>query len=917
MLRATLALSLALALPARALEIPFEKYRLDNGLEVLLSEDHRLPVTAVNLWYHVGAYHEEAGRTGFAHLFEHMMYQGSRNVGDDAHISMLERLGATALNGTTNFDRTNYFQTVPTDHLETALWLESDRMGFLLDTLTQEKLKTQQEVVKNERRQGTETAPYGLAEEVAWQALFPKPHPYYGAVIGSMDDLDAATVEDVRKFFRTWYSPANATLAVVGDFEPARAKSLIEKYFGALPGGNRPKLPEVASVRAEKETVLRFEEKVALLPKLFAMWHSPAIFSEGDATADVLASVLSDGKASRLYQRLVHEKQLAQSVVAAQQSMGAQSVFAIEAVARPGVSTDRLLAEIDLVLGQVRAKGVSKEEIARVRNRFETHTLSGLQSVGGFGGKADRLQSYNHFLGEPGFLAKDLARYDRVTPEAVLELARTVLSDQRRVVMHAVPRKTAPVAAEPPKPAPAEKAVDPEAWRASPPKPGEAPALVTPAFKQVVLENGLTVIVSERHELPLVAAVVAVVAGSAADPKGKAGLAELTYGLLLEGAGGRDALALDAAFADLGTQPWVRVSPDGATVGATVLKRNADAGLSLLADVVLRPRFEPKSFERRKKQHLADLASKVGSPHFLASDAFTATAFGADHPYGHVTSGTPPTISPLSLPDARRFWSERVGPKASALVLAGDLSFEEAGALARKWFGGWKGAAQPAASPPEPKVEKRRRVVYVPKQGLNQTVIVMGRPALAAGHPDELALDLASTVFGGFFGSRLNMNLREAKGYSYGARAYVDARRGVGPLVASSAVRADVTGPAISEFLNELSAIKSRPITAEELEAARTGRIRSIPGSFETAEGLAGAGAGLFLEAQPLDRYERIIAGYRAADLGSVQRAAEAYLDPDKLGVVLVGDPEVISSQVPKLELGPLEARPAAEPKSN
>ncbi len=426
------------------LEIPFHKYKLDNGLEVILSVDRKLPVVAVNVWYHVGAIDEQPGRTGFAHLFEHMMFQGSKHVGDDVHISMLEQLGANDLNGTTNFDRTNYFETVPSNHLETALWLESDRMGFLLDTLTPEKLKTQQEVVKNERRQGYETAPYGLAREKLWQALFPLPHPYHGSVIGSMKDLDAASPEDVKAFFQKWYAPSNATLAVVGDFDVEQTKALIEKYFGSLPSGPKPAATRLAPVKLTEEKVIRHEEQVATLPLIYVAWHSPAFYKEGDATADVLATVLSDGKASRLYRRLVHEKQLAQSVSASQQSLGAQSVFAIQAVARPGVSTDTLKAEIDAVLQEVREQGVTQEEIDRARNRYETRTLSGLQSVGGFGGKADTLQGYNHFLGDPDFLAKDLDRYNHVTSDKVKAFATEVLAPDARVVVHAVPPSAAP-----------------------------------------------------------------------------------------------------------------------------------------------------------------------------------------------------------------------------------------------------------------------------------------------------------------------------------------------------------------------------------------------------------------------------------------------------------------------------------------
>lgn len=424
------------------LSIPYEEYKLKNGLEVILSIDRKVPVVAVNLWYHVGAFHEQVGRTGFAHLFEHMMFQGSKHVDDDAHISLLQQIGATDLNGTTNFDRTNYFQTVPTTHLETALWLESDRMGFLLDALTEEKLENQREVVKNERRQSIETAPYGLADELAWQALFPAPHPYHGAVIGSMEDLNAATMEDVHAFFQTWYAPSNATLAIVGDFDKEEAKALVEKYFGSLPSRPKPEAPAVEPVVRNEETVLRVDETVATLPKVVMYWHSPRIFTEGDAAADIVATSLSSGKASKLQQRLLYEKKVAQSVSAYQYSLGAQSVFGIEAVARPGATTDQLVAEIDAVLAEIRRDGVTAEEMERARNRFETRRLLGVQRVGGFGGKADMLQSYNHFLGDPGKIAWDLARYEAVTTEETRQFATDVLAPNKRVLLHAIPAAT-------------------------------------------------------------------------------------------------------------------------------------------------------------------------------------------------------------------------------------------------------------------------------------------------------------------------------------------------------------------------------------------------------------------------------------------------------------------------------------------
>ena len=425
---------------ASQINVAYEKYALPNGMEVILHQDKRLPVVAVDVWYHVGAFHEPRGRSGFAHLFEHMMFQGSEHVADDQHISMLERIGANDLNGSTNFYRTNYYETVPANHLETALWLESDRMGFLPAAMTPESLNTQREVVKNERRQRIETSPYGLAEEKLWKAMFPEPHPYHGFGIGSMKDLDAATLEDVKDFFRTWYAASNATLCIAGDFDPAQAKKLVEKYFGTLPSRPKPTPSEVAPVKVPRELIIRHEEEVAALPGVFMAWHTPALFANGDAEGDVLASILTHGKSSRLHRRLVRDKQLAESVSASQQSLSAQSVFQIEAVVAPGKEPGEVQKEIDAVLEEVRRKGVSADEVKRARNRIETSFVAGIQAVGGDGGKADLLQLYNHFFGEPNGFGRDLARYEVVTPQKVQHFVKEYLKPTARVVAIATPK---------------------------------------------------------------------------------------------------------------------------------------------------------------------------------------------------------------------------------------------------------------------------------------------------------------------------------------------------------------------------------------------------------------------------------------------------------------------------------------------
>lgn len=448
-----------------------------------------------------------------------------------------------------------------------------------------------------------------------------------------------------------------------------------------------------------------------------------------------------------------------------------------------------------------------------------------------------------------------------------------------------------------------------EAWRHQRPEPGEPVPLKVPTFWRTRLDNGLTVIVSERHDLPIVSVDVALRSGSGADPVGKAGLAQLTYQLLLEGAGDRDAAALDRAFADLGTSPTLDAAADGGYVGVEVLKENLDAAMALLADVVLRPRFQPASFQHRKEQALSALAYQVGNPTYLGFEAMAATLYGEQHPYGSPGSGTPESVTSLTLEDARAFWTRAAVPDQAAIIFAGDIVPEQAVALAEKHFGAWKGKGTSQPTPRAPTLARRSQIVVVPKPGLQQTLILVGRPGIEAGNADEYALDLANAVFGGLFGSRLNMNLREDKGYTYGARSSLDPRRGVGPLIAYTQVRADVTGPALVEVFNELEGLASRPISEEELEGAREGKIRSIPGWFETVGALASAGARLFWLDLPLDHYQRLLDGLQNASLDQVREKARAYLAPETMQIVLVGDPEIIRTQVEPLGLGDLVVR--------
>src|SRR5467141_3111852 len=539
--------------------IKFEKYTLPNGLVVILSEDHRLPLVSTNIWYHVGPANELPGRTGFAHLFEHMMFEGSKHVPGNGHIRFLEAAGASDINGSTDFDRTNYYETLPSNQLELALWLESDRMGYLPDQLNQANLSRQQDVVRNERRERLENSPYGVVEEGLFHQIFPKEHPYYGRIIGSHSDIQAAKLEDVRNFFKLYYAPNNASLAIVGDFDAEKARALVEKYFGQLKRGEEvPKIKaHTPPITSERRAVVQDNVQ---LPRVYMAWLTSPIFKPGDAEADLAATILGGGKSSRLYKRLVYEKQIAQDVGVNQQSLILGSVFEVQATAKSGVKPEELEKAINEELEAFRKDGPTAAELTRARNVIESRIIAGLETLGGFGGVADRLNSYNHYLGTPDFLAADIARYENASTESIQAFVQGQLNGNQHAVIYGLPGKqdlgpeVATPKAEPKEPSKNNgEPVNADAgWRNEPPKPGPASALHLPVPKKFQLSNGLTVLYSERPGLPLVAANLVLHGGSGVNPVDRPGLASLTARMLQQGTTTRSALQIADRAADLG-----------------------------------------------------------------------------------------------------------------------------------------------------------------------------------------------------------------------------------------------------------------------------------------------------------------------------------------------------------------------------
>ena len=898
--------------PLQVSQIKFERYKLANGLEVILSEDHRLPILSVNLWYHVGAVNEAAGRTGFAHLFEHMMFEGSKHVPGNSHFRYLEAAGASDINGTTEFDRTNYYETLPSNQLELALWLESDRMGYLPDNLDQANLSNQQDVVRNERRESYENAPYGIAREAVFHLLFPKDHPYYPMVIGSHADIQAAKLEDVRNFFKLYYAPDNASLAIVGDFEPAKVRQLVEKYFGPLKRGSSVPRVQVTTPPIESERRAVVPDNVQL-PRVYMNWLTSPIFKPGDAEADMAATVLGGGKSSRLYKKLVYEKQIALDVQAFQQSQSLTSIFQIAVTARPGVKPDDLEKAINEELATFRSSGPTPEELQRARNDIETRAIAGLEYTNGV---ANLLNEYNHYLGNPDFLAQDIARYENATVDSVHNFAQAQLNPEHRVVVYAVPGKPdlgpevpTPKAEEKGTTKPGGEPVNADAaWRKDPPAPGPEPPLHLPIPEQFKLANGLTVLYSERPGLPLVAASLVLRAGSGANPVDHPGLASFTARMLQQGTDTRSALQIADRAADLGISLGSRASTDASSVSFQSLTRSFPDALDLLADLALHPRFPQQEIDRVRSERLGTLVQEKSQPFAVASRVYTSALYGPKNSYGYPDIGTAESIKGMTRDQLVNFWQENYSPNQAALVIAGNIKLADLKPLVEKQFGGWKRGADSLAHLAAP-APSDARLILVDRPNAQQSALLFCSLGPSRSTPEYPQIEVMNSVLGGLFSSRINMNLREQHGYTYGAESFFNYHVGPGPFIVYSEVRTDATTPAAAEIFKELNRMRDTQLTPAELTLAKDSIAQSMPGRFESGEEAAGTIAQVYIYDFALDYFSLLPGKINAVTAPQARAAAQQYIQPDKMIVLAVGDRARIEPDLKKLNLGKIEIR--------
>jgi zinc protease len=842
-----------------------------------------------------------------------MMFQQSKHVPADAHFRLLEAAAASEANGTTDFDRTNYFETVPTHELELALWLESDRMGYLLDKVDAEALRNQQDVVRNERRQVTENRPYGIVEEAVYHNLFPNGHPYYGSVIGSHQDIQAATLGDVRQFFKQYYTPNNASLAIVGDIDPERTLKLVEKYFGSLKRGPQAPPVKVSTPPITSERRVVITDRVEL-PRVYMAWLTPSIYQPGDADAILAASILGGGRSSRLYRKLVYEKQIAQDVAADQESYTLGSVFILQATARPGHSAEELERELSAEIEAIRREAPDAKELERAKAGMESRILLSLEGIGGFNGIADRINRYNHHLKNPNYLVQDIQRFRRVTAEEIHSFAGKYLASNSRVIVHGVPGQPdyGPVVPTPTKAIEANAApevvnVD-EPWRDQRPPAGTRPALRVPSLQTFKLENGLTVWLDERKGIPVVSASLILRTGIGSNPVDKPGLASLTVDMLQDGTMSRSAPQFADELAQIGASLRIRTGIDDSSLTLVGMRSNFDTGLALVADAVMNASFASDELERQRRNRLSRIVQAKEDANDLANRTMMLALYGADSAFGYTDLGTEDSVRSFTRDDLRNFWSRHIVPGNAGLIVSGDINVEDLRQSIDKTLGQWKGQNIPESLTTAGQ-KTPLRLIIVDKPGAPQTQLRVALPVPSRSTSDYEPLQIMNQILGGAFSSRINLNLREEHGYTYGANSRIVHLRNGGWFAVSSGIRTDVTGPALREVFYEISRMAESPVTADELALAKERVVGALPSRFTTTEQTVGTLSELYVYDLGPDYYAKLIPKVQAVGIESVQEMAGKHLPPNNMVVVTVGDRKRIEAELRKVVLPPVEIR--------
>jgi zinc protease len=894
--RGLTAFVLAAALPALAAELPipdiaYQKFTLDNGLTLIVHEDHKAPIVAVNVWYHVGSKNEKPGRTGFAHLFEHLMFNGSENYNDD-YFKAVEPLGATDLNGTTNNDRTNYFQNVPKTALDTILWLESDRMGHLVGAIDQARLDEQRGVVQNEKRQG-DNEPYSIAEELSAKACFPVGHPYYWTVIGSMEDLDAAKVDDVKEWFKTYYGPNNAVLSIAGDVNTQEILAKVKTYFGDIPPG-----PPVARFDqwVAKRTGSSRQSAQDRVPqtRILKMWNVPGDATRDRVLLDLAAQVLSSGKSSRLYKRLVYDDQTATAVSAFNDTREIASVFTLQADVKKDGDPAKVEKTMDEELAKFLADGPTSDELQRAKTDVFAGFIRGLERIGGFGGTSDVLAAGMIYGGTPDRYKTDLEIIRSASPSDVKDAAKRWLSDGVYILQidpYPTDLKTEATGAD----------------RKKMPAGGAEPPVIFPKVEKTTLANGMKIQFARRESVPVVGFNLIFDAGYAADQGGIPGTASLTMAMLDEGTKSRSSIQISDESQRLGANIGTGSSLDSSFVSLSAMNANLDASLDLFADIVLHPSFPEADFKRLQKQQIARIQREKTQPVGMALRVLPKLLYGASNAYGLPFSGSgyEDGVAKLTRDDLVKFHGTWFKPDNATMVIVGNTTLAEIKPKLENLFKEWKKGTVPAKKLANVAGKSATTIYILDKPGAAQSVILAGQLVPPIANPDEIAFKTMTQVLGGSFVARLNMDLREDKHWSYGAYTFVPDARGQRPFIGYAPVQTDKTKESMVQVMKQIKGITGPiPVTKPELSMAQDGMTRTLPGQWETQGAVSGSIADLVVFGLPDDYYTTFPVKVRALKTSDVDADAKKTLTPDKMVWVIAGDRAKIEAGIKELGWG-------------
>jgi zinc protease len=884
--------SFALADNLSDINIPYEKFVLPNGLTVIVHEDHKAPIVAVNVWYHVGSKDERPGRTGFAHLFEHLMFNGSENFNDE-FFRPLEPAGATKMNGTTWFDRTNYYENVPVSALDLTLWLESDRMGHLIGAIDQKKLDEQRGVVQNEKRQG-ENQPYGHVDELITRSTYPVGHPYSWDTIGSMEDLNAASLDDVKGWFRTYYGAANATIVLAGDITVADAKARVAKFFGDIPAGPTIQRQEqwVAKMVGEKRAMLQDNVPLA---RIYKTWNIPGSTTRDFTMLDVASDILGSGKNSRLYKRLVYQDQIATSVSVGVGPFEIGSQFQVTVTVKPGGDVHQVEKVLDEEMAEFLNKGPTPAELERVKTAAYASFVRGLERIDGSGGKSYILAESQVFGGSPDFYKTRLKWAQDATPKDIQAAAKTWLSDGVFVVNV--------------QPTPEYKVASTGADRSKLPAIGTPPELKLPPLERFTLSNGLKVALAERHNAPVVDMTLIIDAGYAADSLATPGTARLALNMLDEGTKKRNSLQIAERAEMLGARLGAGSSLDTSFISLNAITNKLPDSMELFSDVLLNATFPQADFDRLKAQSLAAIQQEKSQPQGIAMRLFPSLVYGKGHAYSNPFSGSgdTDTVTKLTRTDLEAFRNRWVRPDNATLLIVGDATPDSIKPLLEKYLAAWKAPAEPMPKKNLASVsaQPKPRVFLINRTGAEQSLILAGYAGPPRSDPDYVAIETLNTVLGGGFVSRLNMNLREDKHWAYGAGSGLSAAEGQGPFIVRAPVQTDKTSESVQEIVKELQGIRGpKPPSDEEIKFARDSLTLQLPGSNETSGEVAGSYADIITYGLKDSYWNDFVGEVKAMTPVKLTSAAQKLVRPDALTWVIVGDLSKIEAGVRKLNLG-------------